>query len=76
MIGHPLLAVPDQVADGLVSEVGSVHVDAVDLGPAFAAGLLEGHVDVGKGLVGFVGEGLAHLACFWVPSAFLFLKEK
>ena len=73
VIGHPGLAVAEHVAGQLVADVGQVDVDAVDLRPALAAGVLEGHVDVGKGLVGFFGQVRADLASGGVPSAFSFV---
>ena len=69
VVRHPLGAVAEHVAGEFVVERGEVEVDAVDLGPALAAGVAEGEVDVGEGLVGFGAEVGADLACGGVPAA-------
>ena len=50
MVRHPFSEVPDYAA-ALGLDVGAVGDDAVDLRPAFATGMPQGTVDVGKGLV-------------------------
>jgi hypothetical protein len=69
MVRQPLLQVPDRSHHRRLTKVGEVKPDLVDLGPALSAGMLEGVVDVCKGLIDFVVEVTGNLTGRWVPAA-------
>lgn len=72
VVGSPLLDVLHHAAEGLGDHgvVESVEADAVDLGPALAAGVPEGEVHVGENLVDLLEEVRGDLARLGVPAAF------
>lgn len=70
VVRRPLFKVPDRGHHGLFAEVSKVEPDLVDLGPALAAGVIQGVFDVGKGLVDFLVEVGGDLAGLRVSTSF------
>jgi hypothetical protein len=76
MIRAPPLQVPDSRRHRPFTNVYQIQPDFVDLEPALSAGVLEGEVDVGEGLVDFGVQVGGNLAGRWVPAACLeWLRE-
>lgn len=71
VIGHPLLEVSNHSILGLVIQGDMKRIDPVDLGPASAACILQGRINIYKGLVDLLRDGV-WLAPFFVkiPACF------
>lgn len=75
VVGHPLVKVPHHGRQRAVVQRDVVRVDAKDLLPALAAGLLENVVDIGKGLVDLVVNVLVDHAGLVDPAAWCVLCQ-
>ena len=76
VVGHVGLEVADHGGEGLVAQGDVVRVDAEDLGPALAAGVLEVQLHVLEGLVDLRVDVAGDLPRRGVPAAFFTRKKK
>lgn len=73
MIRNPFLKIPHHGRDCFIVDWHMVRVDSVDLGPSFAAGVLQRNLDILEGLVNLFINLLVKLSRLRVPASWLVL---